>query len=372
MTDGPSSTSLAFCLDLGPGGWQNARAKGTVAQAVARTLEIGRIADEAGIDSLWPIEDPDGWDALAILGALSTVTDRVRLGTGVVNPYYRHPSLIAASFATLDLLSSGRAFIGLGRGQTEWYGTALGMPVGNPVRKLEETIQLLRQWWRPPYRASAARDATEFPVRDWQRVIGPEQQHVPIYLAAVGPKALGVAARQADGVIFNDLASITFMKEAIERVRNEAANAGRDPSQLAFFARAGVTMTDDPEAVYERRKSTVAMIHTLPGMERLLATPGFDIPRIVGDVRRAMRTDEVLAVGGNFPELRAAGDIAAAKRAIPTALMSELVVAGPAARVRSRLAEFAAIGVTHVFLTSPGPDATAESVAATIEAVRPG
>lgn len=362
---------LAFCLDLGPGRWEQAQAKGTVERAVARTLEVGRIADAAGIDSLWPVEDPDGWDALAVLGALSTATRRVRLGTGVVNPYYRHPSLIAASFTTLDLLSGGRAFIGLGRGQTEWYGTALGMDVGNPVRKLEETIQLLRQWWRPPWHASATGDATEFQVRDWQRVIGPAQRRLPIYLAAVGPKALGVAARQADGVIFNDLASVTFMQEAIERVRTEATSAGRDPGEIAFFARAGVNLTNDPEAVYEQRKSSVAMIHALPGMERLLETPGFDIPRIIGDVRRAMRTNEVLAAGGNFPDLKAAGDLAAAKAAIPTTLMSELVVAGPAERVRQRLAEFAAIGITHVFLAALGPEATAESVTAMIDAVRP-
>ena len=365
------SQPLAFCLDLGPGRWQQAQANGSVDAAVARTLEVGRIADEAGIDSLWPVEDPDGWDALAVLGALSTQTTRVRLGTGVVNPYYRHPSLMAASFSTLDLLSGGRAFIGLGRGQTEWYGTALGMPVGHPVRKLEETIALLRQWLRPPHRASAANDATEFPVRAWQRVIGPEQRHVPIYLAAVGPKALGVAARQADGVIFNDLASVTFMQEAIERVRAEAQQAGRDPAQLSFFARAAVTVTDDPAPIYEQRKGSVAMIHALPGMERLLETPGYDIQRIIAEVRRAMRTNDVLAVGGNFPDLRAAGDLAAAKRAIPTALMSELVVAGPAEHVRRRLAEFAAIGITHVFLASLGPDATAASVKATIEAVRP-
>jgi 5,10-methylenetetrahydromethanopterin reductase len=370
MTD-PAPGSLAFCLDLGPGPWQRAEKDGDVERAVARTLEVGCIADAAGIESLWPLEDPDGWDALAVLGALAMVTERVRLGTGVVNPYYRHPALMAASFATLDLLSGGRAFLGLGRGQTEWYGTALGMEVGNPVHKLEETIQLLRQWWRPPYRATAARGATEFPVREWKRVIGPEQKRVPIYLAAVGPRALGVAARQADGVIFNDLASLTFMQHAIDRVRKEAKAAGRDPAAIDFFARAAVTVTDDPEEIYEGRKGTVAMIHALPGMERLLETPGYDIARIIADVRQAMRTNEVLAVGGNFPDRRAAGDLDPAKRAIPDELMHELVVAGPAERVRSRLAEYAAIGVTHVFLASPGPEATAESLAETIAAVRP-
>jgi alkanesulfonate monooxygenase SsuD/methylene tetrahydromethanopterin reductase-like flavin-dependent oxidoreductase (luciferase family) len=203
-------------------------------------------------------------------------------------------------------------------------------------------------------------------------VIGPVQARLPIYLAAVGPKALSVAARYADGVLFNDLSSRTFMEEAIAQVRREATDAGRDPAGLAFFARAAVTVTDDPAPVYERRKATVAIIHTLPGMERLLATPGYDVERIIGEVRRVMRTEEILARGGGFPDLRRAGDFAAARALIPTELMAELVVAGPAEHVRARLSEFAAIGITDVFLAPPGPEATAEDIAATIAAVRPG
>ncbi len=365
------SGGLRFALNLAHGDWERAQRDGDVARAVARTLEIGELADAAGIDSLWVSEDPDGWDALAVLGALASRTSRVRLGTGVVNPFFRHPSLIAASVATLDVLSGGRAFLGLGRGQTEWYRHALGMSVDKPLQAIEETMQLLRQWWTVPYRAEAANDTPVFPIAGWERTIGPVQARPPIYLAAVGPKALAVAARHADGLIFNDLSSLTFMEEAIAQMRREAEVAGRDPATLAFFARAAVTVTDDPAAVYERRKATVAIIHTLPGMERLLTTPGYDIERIIAEVRRVMRTEETLARGGGFPDLRRAGDFAAARALIPTELMAELVVAGPAAHVRARLAQFAAVGITDVFLAPPGPHATAESVAATIAAIRP-
>lgn len=362
---------LRFALDIGHGAWEEAQRNGDLPASVARTLAIGQLADEAGIDSLWASEDPDGWDALAVLGALASRTTRVRLGTGVVNPYYRHPSLIAASVTTLDALSGGRAFLGLGRGQTEWYRQSLGMTIGKPSLALEETFQLLRQWWTQPYRAEAAEGATVFPVAGWQRGIGPLQSRPPIYLAAVGPKALSLAGRYADGVLFNDLSSRTFMADAVARVRAEAAGAGRDPASLAFFARAAVTVTDDPEAVYERRKATIALIHTLPGMERLLTTPGFDIEQIIAEVRRVMRTEETLARGGGFPDLRSAGDIAAARDLIPTDLMAELVIAGPADRVRTRLAEFAALGITDVFLASPGPDAKAEDIATTISVIQP-
>lgn len=373
MTAGPPpATGLKFALDLSPAPWAGAQRGGdpkALRQAVERTGEIGRLADRAGIESLWAMEDPDGWDALAVLGALAQATERIRLGTGVVNPYYRHPSLLAASMATLDLLSGGRAFLGIGRGQGEWYATAMGIPVGRPVRALEEAFDLFRQWWAPSMRATSGTDATEFAVRGWERTIRPVQPHLPVYLAAVGPRAMALAGRHCDGVLFNDLASIPFMREAIAQVRDEAARAGRDPAALAFYARASVTITDNPEAVWERRKGTVAVIHALPGMERLLVSDGFDTGRIIADVRRAMRTDDILAAGGGFGDLRRGGDLAAARAAIPAELMRELVVAGTVADVRTRLREFREIGVTHVFLATPGPEATAESLAALIAAL---
>ena len=360
-----ANRALAFCLDASPAPWASAQERGdrvAVERAVARTIEIGRMADEAGVESLWLSEDPDGWDAFAVLGAIARETRRIRVGTGVTNPFFRHPSLIAASVSTLDLLSGGRAFLGLGRGQSEWYAAGLGMRVGKPVQALEETFDLLGQWWSAERRATARDGATEFLVNGWERTFRPLQRQVPIYLAAVGPRALRIAGRLADGVLFNDLSSLQFMAQAIETVRAAAVEAGRDPERLSFYARAAITITGDPESVYERRKSTVALIHALPGMERLLETGGVDVARIIGEVRRAMRTDEILQAGGGFGDLRRGGNLAAARQAIPNDLMKELVVAGPVAEVRARLEQFRQIGVTHVFLAGPGPDTTAESL----------
>ncbi|MGB3328605.1 MAG: LLM class flavin-dependent oxidoreductase [Thermomicrobiales bacterium] len=364
---------LAFALDAGPGEWAAARKDGADAyrRAVDRTIALARIAEQAGITSFWAMEDPDGWDAFAVLGAVARATERIQLGTGVTNPYYRHPSLIAASIATLDALSDGRAFLGFGRGQAEWYQRALGIAVGRPLRALAEAIDLFHAWWRIPSEASSPDTATEFHVDAWKRGISPVQPRIPIYLAAVGPQALRLAGRKADGVLFNDLASRHFIADAIETVRASARAAGRDPDALRFVARAAVTITDDPEALYERRKATVAIIHALPGMERLLATPGYDIDAIIGTVRRVMRTDEVLARGGAFADLREAGDLEAAKRAIPTDLMRELVIAGPASVVRNRLAELQDLGVTDVVLAQPGPDATVESLSALLDSIAP-
>lgn len=347
---------LAFCIDGGPARWASSQSKGDTAAmraSVERSIQLGIIGDKAGIDSLWLMEDPDGWDAFAVLGAIARQTEHIRLGTGVVNPYFRHPAQIAASITTLDWLSNGRSFLGLGRGQTEWYEHALGMYIGSPTKRLTETMSLLHQWWSETMFASSPPDTHELNVQGWERIMRPLRNHVPIYMAAVGPKAMRIAAEHTDGVIFNDLSSIDFMRDQIANVKKMATAVGRDPEVLTFNARAQVTITDDPEALYERRKSTVAMIHSLPGMERVLQSERFDIEPIMAEVRHAMNVDDVLARGGAFSELRREGNIEVAKAAIPTELMSELVVAGDVASVRQQLELLTEIGVTHVFLSAP-------------------
>ncbi|HEU5433520.1 MAG TPA: LLM class flavin-dependent oxidoreductase, partial [Thermomicrobiales bacterium] len=336
--------------------------------AAQRTLTIAAAADAGGIDVIAASDDPDSWDAFALLGAVATVARRARLGPSVANPVHRHPNLIAASIATLDRLSGGRAVLGLGRGQPEWYERALGIDSSRPLARLAETIELLRQWGAPPHRA-ASRSGDVFAVRDWARTIHPVQAHVPVYLAAAGPQALALAARAADGVIFNNLTSPAFIAETIPLVRDAARGAGRDPAALAFILRTAVQVTDDPAAAIRAAKDGLAVINTLPGMARLLTTPGFDIPAIVAAARQAMRTEEALAAGLGFADLRAAGDIAAARAAIPDDLVAQLVIAGDLAHVRARLAHLAALGVTQVSVKPP-PEPTSAAWRELLDALR--
>ncbi|HET7037922.1 MAG TPA: LLM class flavin-dependent oxidoreductase [Thermomicrobiaceae bacterium] len=348
---------MKFCLDLSHHPWTREPDPRVAAGA---TLRAVRIADEAGLDSVWISEDPDGWDAFAVLGAAARETTRLRLGTGVTNPYLRHPNVIAMSVATIDQLSAGRAFLGLGRGQPEWYARSLGVPVGSPPAVLRETIALLRQWWQPPHVASVS---GHFAVSAWQRAVVPVQPHVPIYLAAVGPRALRLAAEEADGVLIAEFASLPFLTELIPQLRQRRAAAGRDPSDFAIFVRTAIEITAQPETALERRKTLLALINTLPGMDRHLALPNFDVPALIARLRQVMHTDEVLARGGAFIDIRRAADFPAARRLIPTELIDALSYVGTIEHVRAKLRQLAALGVTHVFLTPPGPLEAAEYAA---------
>lgn len=346
---------LRFALDLTHHPWTTAADPAATAQ---RTVDLARAADEGGIDAIWVSEDPEGWDAFALLGALATVTRRAQLGTGVVNPYPRHPNLLAASIATLDRLSGGRAILGLGRGQPEWSAGSLGIEIGSPLAALETTIRLLHDWWTAPHRASTdERDAASpFRIADWDRTVHPLGRP-PIVLAAAGPKALALAGRLADGVVFNALTSDQFLAEAIPTVhaaaRAAGRAAGRDPAALAVILRTAVHVTANPEPFLERQKNLIALVNALPGMDRLLRVDGFDVPSIMADVRAVMATERVLAAGGGFPAIRRAGDLVAARAAIPTTLVARLAIAGPADHVRARLRDLAALGVSHVSVAPP-------------------
>ncbi len=314
-------------------------------------MALAEAADGGGIDAIWVTEDPEGWDAFGVLGAVAARTRLARLGSGVANPYLRHPNLLAASLATLDRLSDGRAVLGLGRGQPEWYERALGMERGAPLARLEETIALIRQWQAAPHRASSPPDG-QFGVHDWERQVHPLRPSPPILLAAAGPNALALAGRAADGVIVNALASEAFLAEAIPAVKRAATRAGRNPDALWVVLRTAATVTDDPEPVLERMKASIALINALPGMEGMIRTPGFDTDAIVATIRERLGTERLLAAGRGFPDLRRA-DMAGAKAAIPTALVDDLAIVGDVPAVRARLARMAALGVTHVSVAPP-------------------
>lgn len=334
---------------------------------VESLMELARVADEAGVDSLWVPEAPFYWDAFAILGSLARVTERVRLGPGVTTPYVRPPHLQAMSVATLDRLSRGRAFLGLGRGLTQWYEQLLGMGVGDPIEVMEETISLLRQWWKPPFDASSQ---GYFNVPGLRRYTGGVQPHLPIYLAAVGHRMVRVAARLADGVVFF-WPSLDFLRQTIPHMRSEAASAGRDLRDFAYIVYTGLEVTQEPEAVLERLKSQMTVFHSIPGMEHAMITTGYDARAVMEEVRRAMRTREIIAKGGWRDEFRRLSDYDAAARAIPTGLVGEVAVVGDVDGVRKRLREYQAAGVTHIFV--PDPDGRSpEAYADFLASIQPG
>ena len=327
---------------------------------------MARTAEAAGVDSLWVPEAPFYWDAYAILGSLARTTERVRLGTGVTSPYLRPPHLLAMSAATLDRLSGGRAFLGLGRSLPQWYQRLLAMETGEPVRVMEETLTLLRQWWHEPHEASIT---GHFRVSRLQRYTHGVQPVLPIYLAAVGPRMRRLAARLADGVLLQ-WPTVDFVRRVVREAREAALSAGRPPNELSVIVSTGVDVTGDTEASLERIRLELALYLAVPGMERSLTGTGLDVLSVVSRVREAMRSKEVIDGGGWTRDFERVGDIETASRAIPTDLAEQVAAIGPADTVRRRLSEYRDAGATHFFVPAPAGQ-PAEEYAGYLESISP-
>src|SRR5437899_8125978 len=112
--------------------------------AFAEAAELAQRAEALGFESVW-MPEAYGTDAVSILGALAARTERIQLGTGIVNVFSRTPALLAQTAATLDVISGGRFILGLGTSGhqvvTGWHGMAFE----RPLLRMRETIAIVRQ-----------------------------------------------------------------------------------------------------------------------------------------------------------------------------------------------------------------------------------
>src|SRR5687767_13926825 len=124
----------------------------TFAQEYRDTIELVRLAEDAGFDSAWVSEhhgSSDGYlpSLFVLLGALAAATDRIALGTGVVLTPLHDPIRLAEDAAVVDQLSDGRLILGLGLGWREEEFRMLRIPFGERRPRLEETVEVLRKAW---------------------------------------------------------------------------------------------------------------------------------------------------------------------------------------------------------------------------------
>src|ERR1700730_897050 len=108
-------------------------------------VERARAAERSGLDSLWVIEDYFQSGAFAVAGAAPAVPTRLGIGLGVVNPYTRHPALLAMETATLAGIAPGRVVLGLGAGVRRWIEEQMAIPASRPLAALAEGVDVGRR-----------------------------------------------------------------------------------------------------------------------------------------------------------------------------------------------------------------------------------
>jgi 5,10-methylenetetrahydromethanopterin reductase len=287
----------------------------------AALADHGRLAEDGGFDALWVTERYFHEETFSLLGYLAAVTRQIELGLGVANPYTRHPALLAMASATLDRLSGGRFVLGLGRSEREVVEGRMGIPYGQPRAALAAAVALVRR-----LTAGERVDGPEGPAR---LAVLPVRPRLPIYVAAIGPRALALAGAVADGVLLNAYVPAAYVRWAVAEVGRAARAAGRDPAAVDVACMLVVRPTDDPAGLRPALKPRlVRLLAERHVGEVLLERGGFD-PAILGPLRASVARD-----GGT----EAVG-------LVSDRMVDAFHLLGPPAALRDRIAAYREAGV---------------------------
>ena len=208
----------------------------------ADIAKLARLVEDEGFGGLWVADEVpvpgfrDPWATL-IIAALNT--QRIRLGPGIAIPYHDHPVLMAVAVATLNEVSNGRAFLAIGRG-----GSMPLKPIGidgweKPMTALRESVEIIRGLFEGK---TVEYEGEVFKARSVKLSPKPKTK-IPIYLAARGPKTLGLAGRIADGVIMG--LPPAALKYAINLVRKGASKSGREFNELDVSNQVNLSVSRD-------------------------------------------------------------------------------------------------------------------------------
>lgn len=160
-------------------------------------LALAQAAETYSFDQFWVSNDLFLRSAPIILTAIANATNRIQIGTCILNPYTIHPAEIAMLAATLDEVSHGRFNLGLAAGARDFLDW-VGLEQTHPLAALRETISALRALWRGD-RVETNRTVLKWTNEAYLRF--PVERAIPIYLGALSPKMLQLAGELADGVL---------------------------------------------------------------------------------------------------------------------------------------------------------------------------
>jgi F420-dependent oxidoreductase-like protein len=267
---------------------------------------VARTAEQAGFSSVWlmdhffqiPMVGPAELDMIegySGLSFLAGVTERVTLGTMVTGVTYRHPGVLAKTVATLDVLSGGRAYLGIGAGWFEREHAGLGVPfppLGERFERLEETLLIAKQMWSDddgPFEGSHYRLAETLCVpRPLSR------PHPPILVGGLGErKTLRLVARYGDACNLFTFVGMDGLRHKLDVLRRHCDDLGRDPDEIerttlgtVHLAEGGMSASDVIGHCEELARLGVRhAIFNMPGVDELKPLERFGseiIPEVSG------------------------------------------------------------------------------------------
>ncbi len=309
-------------------------------------------AERLGYHSVWAAE-AWGSDAVTVLTWVGSRTERIRLGSAILQMPARTPAMTAMTAVTLNELSSGRFILGLGASGPQVVEGWHGQPFGKPLVRSREYVDIVR--------AILARDAPlvhdgphyQIPYRGLDatglgkplKLITHPAHELPIYLASIGPRNVALTAEIADGwlpVFFSPDKSPAIYRDALEA--GFAAGGRTDPSTFDVAPTVSAIVADDVEAARAAVKPTLALY--VGGMGARGRNFYFDLACRYGYADAAEEIQDHYLGGRRL----------AATKAVPDDLVDEVALVGTRSMVADRLDTWRRAGVTTLIVNAPDSD----------------
>lgn len=287
------------------------------------SVDLARHADAAGIGV---IAAGDGFvENFALMGALAVTTSHARLLTSVVG-WTRTPVTAALAATTLQDLSGGRYGLGLGAMPREWSEGWHDVDYARPVRRMRDYVAAVRAAWTSEPGRPISHDGPLYRIRGYERQAPARHPAPPVHLGVTLPRMTALAGEIADGVVFNAMTSLDWLRDvSLPTLHAGLDAAGRSREAVEVSRLVYVAIDDDLEAAYDLVRPALAYYLAIPYFGDLCEFHGFDSALAAG--RKAL----------------ARGDHAAAAAAIPDGMVDAFALAGPPGRVRERLEAYAGV-----------------------------
>jgi F420-dependent oxidoreductase-like protein len=306
--------------------------------SMPRFVELSRQAERTGVDSVW-VAEYWAYDAFTPLAAIASVTDRLRLATGIAQLGARTPAMLAMTAQGVQAVSDGRLILGIGTSGPQVMEGWHGVPFDRPVQRTRETIEIIKMITAGE-RLAYDGSIYQLPLPDGAgRAIRSRAQvaPIPIYIAALGPANLALTGELADGWIGNSFFPATAAT-FLDPIATGAEQAGRTLDAIDRVVAVSLELTDDDPGAVEAagRRHADGYAFTFGAM-------GTASTNFYNDAfARQGYGDDVEAVR----RLWAAGDRAGAAARVPIEIGLGTNLIGPPAAIREQLVAYERAGVT--------------------------
>jgi len=218
---------------------------------VAQLTDFARTAESEGFDAVFASHHYNNRDQFMALASMAQATDDVRLGPGIANPYETHPVTLASRMATLSEMSDGRAVFGVGPGDKSTIRN-LGFDHDDALRRVLETFKTAQKLWNGE---RVDHDGT-FHADD--AGLNYDAGSIPVYVGAQGPHMTKMAAKHADGALYNGShpKDLAWARDQVDSMLDDRV----PESEFDLAAYASVSVAEDADAAREAARPPVAFV----------------------------------------------------------------------------------------------------------------